>query len=99
MQLNYRNIVCDEVDGPYPTALNMVCMLVKQYIYRKRCQKVAPNEPEVSAEIFRCKSTEKYYAVKNGQLIRFAKRWKCQNELIPTDDVAEYIQDLEIIDS
>ena len=54
---------------------NFICLIVKQYIYRKRCLKEMPNVNELINNILHIKNIEKYIATKNNRINRHLKKW------------------------
>ena len=73
--ISYRNIILCRISAY--KAVNMMSLVAKQYIYRKRCQKEPLNCHELRIEIKRCRSIEKYYAVQNGEMRKFESKWLC----------------------
>ena len=55
--------------------INLACLLVKQYIYKQRCMKLALNVNEVKAIIISTRNIERYIAVKNNKLYKHRKKW------------------------
>ena len=73
---------------------NFICLVVKQYIYAKRCLK----EPLVIEELKRLISnlcnTEKYIAIKNGNVSKHYKKWYNQYDSQVKDYIHEYLAEL-----
>ena len=55
---------------------NFICLLLKQYIYRKRCFKEKPTFQEFKQIVWQTKNIENFIAVKNNQLAKHVKKWK-----------------------
>ena len=71
------NILFDSVAKPRKNVCNFICLVVKQYIYRKRCIGERPTFNEVNAHINRYRNIEKYIAIKNDKVEYHCKKWKC----------------------
>ena len=54
---------------------NFICLVTKQYLYRKRCQKDLPNVNELNGVILSYENVEKYNAIKNNMLVKHQKKW------------------------
>ena len=76
-QLNVgaENIILNTVHPNPKHIVNCICLIVKQYIYRKRCGNEKPRFREVRAEIYKLENIEKYIATKNGKLERHQQKW------------------------
>ena len=64
----------------HPNAMhcaNTICLIVKQYLYRKRCLKQMPNVIEVVNCIKTIQTIEKYNAIRNGHLSKHLSKWTC----------------------
>ena len=55
---------------------NLICLVTKQYIYRKRCQSSTPEFHELKQIIFNIRAIERYIATKNNKLSKHNKKWK-----------------------
>ena len=55
---------------------NFICLVVKQYIYRKRCFKEYPEVHEIINQIRNIESIEKCNARKNNNIVKHTKKWK-----------------------
>ena len=75
VHLSYRNILLCDVSGTY-CAINLMCLITKQFIYRCRCKNEKPNRYQLRREILRMKNIEKYYAKKNCKMVQFCKKWR-----------------------
>ena len=75
---------------------NLICLLVKQYIYRQRCLDKPIRFSECKNIIFNTRNTEKYIAVKNGTVKKHLIKWSLsQNESDnrPSNEIEEFIQE------
>ena len=61
---------------------NMLCLVTKQYIYKKCCFAQKPNCQELISIIKKQKNIEKYIAVKNNRVLKHCKKWK--EDFFPT---------------
>ena len=55
---------------------NLVCLIVKQYIYRQRCLHKQLNFRELKAHIVNIENSEKYIAIKNSRLYKHWQKWR-----------------------
>ena len=76
---DHRKIFFNEIDQKANHVSNFLCLVTKQYLYRKRCEKCRPNKVELRRIIFRQESIEKYIAKKNGKLSIHCKKWGKNN--------------------
>ena len=66
-------------------------LIVKQYIYRKRCLKEALNVIEIPNEIERVEQLEFYIAKNKGKIFKHNKKWSAIGYDRPVfDDISEY---------
>ena len=68
VELSFGDIICNAVSSNPKSASNTVCLVAKQYVYRKRCQKLSLDVREFRREIEKCKSIEKYLAIKENNV-------------------------------
>ena len=54
---------------------NCVCLIIKQYLHRKRCFKQLPNVQEATQLIHLTKNIEKIIATRNNKLSKHNKKW------------------------
>ena len=75
--------------------VNFICLLLKQYIYKQRCQEKNLNFSAFQAHVKNIENTEKYIAIKHGKLDKHVRKWsKNQESGRDTDDsnnLEEYI--------
>ena len=64
----------------------MLCIVVKQYVYRQRCLKKRLSPVEFSRYFFNFKNVEKYYAIKQNKLAKYMRKW---NESIPEEVLSQ----------
>ena len=73
----YENVIRNNVSQE--TSVNFLCLVVKQYVYRCRCQKRTVTRAGVVKELYAARAIEKYYAIKENRLRKFNKqKMECQ---------------------
>ena len=76
--INFREdtVICNKlVINDTGNIKNMICLIVKQYIYRQRCLKKPLSAREVWSVIGTVENMEKYNAVKNNTLHKHLRKW------------------------
>ena len=73
--LNYENIVFNKLHPDPKHVINLMCLVVKQYIYRQRCKKSQIKVQEIRNELYKIENIEKYIAVKNGHISKHNRKW------------------------
>ena len=68
-------VICNKLVNNPGHIKNFLCLVTKQYIYRKRCLKQPLNFYELKKEIYQLQNTEKYITVKNSMIHRHLKKW------------------------
>ena len=58
---------------------NTICLMLKQYIYRKRCFKEIPTFNEFKRMIVNNRNVERYNALKNDNMTKHIKKWNIDN--------------------
>ena len=80
LTINYENVLLNAIH-PQPTHVcNLLCLVTKQYIYRKRCKKELLNAQELIVEMCSIENIEKYIAQRNGHLVKHKNKW-CRKAL------------------
>ena len=69
---------------------NLVCLIVKRYIYRERCLKREPQANMLFHIIRSIESIEKYIAIMNGKLHVHLAKWHPEPEVL---QIRNYIED------
>ena len=78
---------------------NVICLAIKQYIYRQRCFKKRPKVQELKAIVANIKGIEKYIAVKNGHFVKYISKWEYtsmnddENRHVEMQNFIEYISE------
>ena len=80
LEISAATVINNKLIKGNPSAVNFVCLVVKQYIYRQRCQKKDICIYELKSYIRKIESIEKYIAVKNGKLNKHLKKWSVVDE-------------------
>ena len=78
--LNYKQIVFNEIADKSKVA-NFICLVAKQYIYRKRVQNTIPNIVEFERMVIGIENMETFIAIRNGRLNKHRIKW-CNKESV-----------------
>ena len=70
------NVILNNVTKNPIDSINMICLIVKQYIYSSRCLKIIPNFQNLKQKIIEYHNVEKYLAMSKGKLEKHNKKWK-----------------------
>ncbi len=70
------NVILNNVTKNPIDSVNMICLIVKQYIYSSRCLKAIPNFQNLKQKIIEYHNMEKYLAKSKGILEKHNKKWK-----------------------
>ena len=73
---SFKTILLNTVSENARSVLNFVCLVVKQYLYVKRCAKMLPDIHELRTKIRSLEKIEKYIAIKNNKLAKHCKKWE-----------------------
>ena len=80
LEFNYETILLNKIHPVSGHVSNLLCLVVKQYIYRQRCKKVLPVPGEAKELIYQIRNLEKYIAIKNNTLEKHEKKWGVYDE-------------------
>ena len=72
---NPKTIIFNQFVDDAKNIKNFVCLLLKQYIYRKRCYSQLPNFYEFKSMVLETRSVEFYIAKKNNQERKHFLKW------------------------
>ena len=72
-------ILFNKVHANRGNVANLICLLVKQYIYRQKCLDKGLNPQALIKYLFQVECTEKYIAQKNNLIIKHNKKWMVGN--------------------
>ena len=75
LAVRVTNIIFNSIVQKKCHAINFICLITKQYIYRQKCQKNMLQPVELIRQIKNLESIEKYIAVKNNRLSTHRKKW------------------------
>ena len=73
--INTWNVIWNLVSDKKCSVVNFICLFVKQYIYRKRCQGQDLKIQEIQIELKQQESIEKFYATRNSTVSKHNKKW------------------------
>ena len=93
-QMEFANIVLNDITAPVNHASNFIFLCAKQYIYGKRCLNEKPSTVEFRKRLYQYKNIEKYYAVKNNAIIKYVKRWEPTEVPKYTETICNQIAEL-----
>ena len=79
MDISYQNVVLNRIVEPPADVCNYICLIAKQYIYSTKCLGNRVSRIKFRAMVYQAKSIEKYYAVKDSTMAKFARKWKEQD--------------------
>ena len=75
ISFNVMNILFCDLHPKRGHLTNFLALVVKQYIYRKRCLGQDVSKIELKTEFLKCRNIEKAIAVKNNKLYIHEKKW------------------------
>ena len=70
-----ENVICNKLISNPRNVKNFICLLFKQYLYRKRCFKEIPKYEEFETIVIQIKNVELYIATKNNRINKHLKKW------------------------
>ena len=73
--LTTKNVMLNEIVNPPSSIDNFICLLLKQYIYARRCMKQSLCFQEFQRYLRKIESIEKYIAIKNKKLDVHNSKW------------------------
>ena len=59
-EMNYKNVVLNQIHDASTSVANFICLVTKQYIYSQKCQKQALNFQQLESKIEMLERIEKY---------------------------------------
>ena len=78
--VTYKNVIFNEISTNKRLVINFMCLIVKQYVYKKRCTKKPLNFFEVKSLFKGIGSMEKYIATKNNKMNKHVNKWQSKNK-------------------
>ena len=80
---NPREIILNRISDDVRSVFNLLGLIIKQYVYHKRCMNSKFSAKEVFKEIDKIHSMELFNAKRNSQMCTFLKKWgQINHELI-----------------
>ena len=73
IHLDTQSIIFNKTN--HSQCVDLIILLTKQYIYRKRCAKELLTWPGLNEYVHQIENKEKYIAIKNGILNKHEKKW------------------------
>ena len=73
IELNIQNVILNNCKEK--GIVDLIILIVKQYLYRSRCFKNKPNFQEIVKIISETKNIERYIAIQKNQLTCHNKKW------------------------
>ena len=70
-----KNVITNQIITQTTHVKNAMCLFIKQFIYKQRCQKAELCIKECERYIRSIENNEKYYAVKNNRLSKHLRKW------------------------
>ena len=72
-------VILDKVVNKTNSVKNMICLMLKYYIYKQRCMLKEPRFEEFKQSVWRHRTIEQYIAVKNSKIHKHIKKWGNKN--------------------
>ena len=96
LEISYKSLMFNTLGGKDVPLANFLALVIKQYIYRKRCLKQSLNVTELRSEFVYLRNTEKYIAIKQKNYDKHLKKWYPRNsvERNNANFILEYINAL-----
>ena len=82
INFNTTNVLFNRIVNNPRNVKNMICLMLKQYIYRKRCHMQKPTFHEFKDIVYKMKTVERFIAVKNNKERLFYKKWGKNNTVL-----------------
>ena len=80
--ISAQNIITNHLTPIRGHAINFICLLTKQFIYRQRCAKESLTFTVLKNYVERMKNIEKYIAIKNNKMRVYNKKWLANDSTI-----------------
>ena len=74
-QICFQSIIYNNIMENPTNVFNLILLVLKQYIYRCKCQNTTPNRYELWCEIKLCYDVEMYNASRVGRLEKVKRKW------------------------
>ena len=76
VNINAKNVIFNRVVERINSVINLLCLLLKQYMYKQKCLKKCYSWVEVKNLYKYTKNVEKYIAIKNNRLCTHYCKWR-----------------------
>ena len=73
--LSSRQIIFNDINDNPHVVSNLIFLLAKMFVCRKRCENESSNIHQFKTEIYNFRNMERYIATKNGNMKTFMKKW------------------------
>ena len=93
---SYANVICNRISEPSKHINNFICLVVKQYIYAKRCLKDKLTH-SIRFTIFNLKGMEKYYAIMQNRMRNYCKKWEPRSQQRTQTLTLDQVHQVELI--
>ena len=97
IDISEKAIVFNKLVIPRTTAVNFICLLTKQYVYKQKCLQKQLEFNHFKTHVRSIENIEKYIAQKNGKMAYHQRKWRASyaNAEENVDDfVNEYVNQL-----
>ena len=95
LHINVKNVILNRIHHRPEHVVNFICLVAKQYIYRKRCENKELKGIELIQHILRLKNTEKYIAIKNNKMYKYDLKWanrsRDSNNIVQDNFIEQYV--------
>ena len=79
INFSIETVILNKIVDNAKSIKNYICLVLKQYLYRKRCYKQLPNFQEFKALVLETRNIEFYIAKKNNRVAKHFKKWYNEN--------------------
>ena len=79
-ELSAKLIITNQLMPRKGSIVNFLCLVLKQYVYAKRCMGQQPNFTEYRRKVRQLENIEKYIATKNNKVSKHRMKW-CRESL------------------
>ena len=77
ININLENVMLNRIHPNIAHVTNFICLVIKQYLYRKKCENAMLRLFELKNKITLLKNTEKFIAIKNNNMGKHTLKWQC----------------------
>ena len=99
ISLDLKSVLLNRLEQKKTSAINFICLITKQYIYKEKCINGALNFGALKTHISHIENVEKYIAKKNDRLAKHYFKWgvnqqPCMNVRDINNFVHAYVENL-----